>query len=113
MAVDEPGREFELLNGSEETGDLYYATDARSAADAVMESLPLVTSAEALLEQADDYALRFGLLEHGTDRVHMYEGWAWKQDGELETYVQPFRTMDRSTYHEQAPDTIDTLPWCQ
>lgn len=113
MGAEADEHTYELLNGPEETGELYRAEDPRPAADAVMASLPLVASADALLEQADDYALQFGLLEQDTGRVHVYEGWAWKQDGELETYVQPFQTMDRATYRDRAPDTIDTLPWCQ
>lgn len=113
MAVDVEEREYELLNGAEMTGEQYTAADARTAADAVMASLPLVPERESVVENADEYALTFGLLEPDTDDVHVYEGWAWKHDGELETYVQPLYTMDIATYRERGPDAIDTVPWCE
>lgn len=113
MAVEEREHTFELLNGTEETGEQYRAMDARTAAEEVMASLPLVASHDDVIDHADEYALIFGLRERDTSQVHVYEGWAWKENGGVETYVQHFYTTDLATYREQAPDTIDTLPWCQ
>lgn len=75
MATDDDKRNFALRDDNGDESSIFSGRYPRQAALKAARRLPTAPS-EDEVDEKETLCLR----EHGTDKVHVYEGWAWEED---------------------------------